>query len=67
MVAGAGRLDNEVKRVKSTVVAAAENDPKLLVQLRELEQRIDRGKLLNDISVVEQAAQKGQPNAPAAD
>ena len=61
------RLDNEVKRVKSTVVAASANDPKLLVQLQELEQRIDRGKLLNDISVVEQAAQKGQPNAPAAD
>jgi hypothetical protein len=61
------RLDNEVKRVKSTVVAAAENDPKLLAQLKQLEQRIDRGKLLNDISSVEQAAQKGQPNAPAAD
>jgi len=61
------RLDNEVKRVKSTVVEAAANDPKLLAQLQELEQRIDRGKLLNDISAVEKAAQKGQPNASAAD
>jgi hypothetical protein len=60
-------LDAEMKRVKSTVVEAAANNPQLLAQFEALEDRVKRGKLLNDIAAVEQDAQKGGIDAPAAD
>ena len=58
-------VEAEVKRIKSTVIEAAATNPGLISKMKKLEETIECSKLLNQISAVEQDAQKGEANAPA--